>query len=205
MDILITEEQLKRIVKEQKFKYIPPTDNVPKSDYLGKGGEFERSQRSRQNLHLDKNPLSGVRTFSQKAIDLIMKYEKFEPKTYICPAGYPTIGYGTRIDFHPELKNKTLTEPQALKILKGDVNKVAVKTINEFVKVPLNQNEYDALVSLIYNIGRGQFIKSKLLKDINSNNFKSLIKNWSEFRKEGGDISKGLENRRSTEIGLFRS
>jgi lysozyme len=205
MDILITEEQLKRIVKEQKFKYIPPTDNVPKSDYLGKGGEFERSQRSRQNLHLDKNPLSGVRTFSQKAIDLIMKYEKFEPKTYICPAGYPTIGYGTRIDFHPELKNKTLTEPQALKILKGDVNKVAVKTINEFVKVPLNQNEYDALVSLIYNIGRRQFIKSKLLKDINSNNFKSLIKNWSEFRKEGGDVSKGLENRRSTEISLFGS
>lgn len=205
MDILITEEQLKRIVKEQKFKYIPPTDNVPKSDYLGKGGEFERSQRSRQILHLDKNPLSGVRTFSQKAIDLIMKYEKFEPKTYICPAGYPTIGYGTRIDFHPELKNKTLTEPQALKILKGDVNKVAVKTINEFVKVPLNQNEYDALVSLIYNIGRRQFIKSKLLKDINSNNFKSLIKNWSEFRKEGGDVSKGLENRRSTEISLFGS
>jgi lysozyme len=146
-----------------------------------------------------------VRTFSQKAIDLIMKYEKFEPKTYICPAGYPTIGYGTRIDFHPELKNKTLTEPQALKILKGDVNKVAVKTINEFVKVPLNQNEYDALVSLIYNIGRRQFIKSKLLKDINSNNFKSLIKNWSEFRKEGGDVSKGLENRRSTEISLFGS
>jgi lysozyme len=205
MDILITEEQLKRIVKEQRFKYMPPTDNVPKSDYLGKGGEFERSQRSRQNLHLDKNPLSGVRTFSQKAIDLIMKYEKFEPKTYICPAGYPTIGYGTRIDFHPELKNKTLTEPQALKILKGDVNKVAVKTINEFVKVPLNQNEYDALVSLIYNIGRRQFIKSKLLKDINSNNFKSLIKNWSEFRKEGGDVSKGLENRRSTEISLFGS
>jgi len=205
MDILITEEQLKRIVKEQKFKYIPPTDNVPKSDYLGKGGEFERSQRSRQNLHLDKNPLSGVRTFSQKAIDLIMKYEKFEPKTYICPAGYPTIGYGTRIDFHPELKNKTLTEPQALKILKDDVNKVAVKTINEFVKVPLNQNEYDALVSLIYNIGRRRFIKSKLLKDINSNNLKSLRKNWSEFRKEGGDVSKGLENRRSTEISLFGS
>lgn len=205
MDIIITESQLKRIIKEQQVKYIPPVDNVPKSDYLGKGGEFERTQRARQGLKLDKNPIRGTRTFSQKAIDLIIKYETFEPKTYLDQGGYPTIGYGTRIDFHPELKNKTLNEPQALKILKDDVNNVAVKTINEFVKVSLNQNEYDALVSLIYNIGRKRFINSKLLKDINSNNLESLRRNWSEFRKVGGDISKGLVNRRSTEISLFGS
>jgi lysozyme len=213
MDILITEEQLKKIISEQqKFNYDPkkvafdPTkDNVPKSDYLGKGGEFERSQRLRGNIKTDKNPIKGVKTFSDRAVELIKKWEKFSSKTYICPAGYPTIGYGTRIDFHPELKNKTLTEPQALKILKDDINNVAVKTINQFVKVPLNQNEFDALVSLIYNIGRKRFINSKLLNDINSNNLRSLRKNWSEFRKEGGGISAGLVNRRSTEISLFGS
>ena len=203
MDILITENQLKRIIKEQQFKYTPPVDNVPKSDYLGKGGEFERTQRARQGLKLDKDPITGARTFSQTAVDMIKKFEKFEPRTYICPAGYPTIGYGARIDNHPELKNKTLTEPQALKILKNDINNIAVKTINEFVKVKLSQNDYDALVSLVFNIGRKNFINSDLLKDLNSGNIKSLRKNWAEFRKEGGDVSKGLVNRRSMELNLF--
>jgi lysozyme len=205
MDILITEEQLKRIIKEQKFKYTPPTDNVPKSDYLGKGGEFEKSQRSRQNLHLDKNPLSGVKTFSETAINLIKKWEKFKDKTYLCSSGKKTIGYGTRIDYHPELRNTCITEAKAIQILKDDLNKNFVSAINKFVRVPLNQNEFDALISLIYNIGRRSFVNSKLLNDINSGNLSSLRKNWSEFRKDGGGVSSGLVNRRSEEIRLFNS
>ena len=203
MDILITEDQFKRIIKEQKFKYIPPTDNVPKSDYLGKGGEFERSQRSRQNLHLDKNPLSGVKTFSENAINLIKKWEKFRDKTYLCSSGKKTIGYGTRIEYHPELGNTCITEKKAIEILKDDLNKNIVTAINKFVRIPLKQNEYDALVSLIYNIGRGRFVNSKLLDDINSGNLKSLKKNWTEFRKDGGGVSNGLINRRSEEINLY--
>lgn len=203
MDILITEEQLKRIIKEQKFKYIPPIDNVPKSDYLGKGGEFEKSQRSRQNLHLDKNPLSGVRTFSEIAINLIKKWEKFRDKTYLCSSGKKTIGYGTRIEYHPELRNTCITEKKAIEILKDDLNKNIVTAINKFVKIPLKQNEFDALVSLIYNIGRGRFVNSKLLDDINSGDLKSLKKNWVEFRKDGGGVSNGLINRRAEEINLF--
>jgi lysozyme len=205
MDILITEEQLKRIIKEQKIKYTPPTDNVPKSDYLGKGGEFERSQRSRQNLHLDKNPLSGVKTFSETAINLIKKWEKFKDRTYLCSSGKKTIGYGTRIEYHPELRNTCITEAKAIQILKDDLNKNFVSAINKFVRVPLNQNEFDALISLIYNIGRSSFVNSKLLNDINSGNLSSLRKNWSEFRKDGGGVSNGLVNRRSEEIRLFTS
>jgi lysozyme len=203
MDILITENQLKKIIEEQQVKYVPPVDNVPKSDYLGKGGEFERSQRDKQNLHLDKNPLSGVRTFSDYAIKLIKKWEVFKNKTYLCPSGKKTIGYGTRIEYHPELKNKTITEAKALQILKEDLNKNIVTAINKFVKVPLKQNEFDALVSLIYNIGRGRFVNSKLLNDINSGNLKSLKRNWAEFRKDDNGISNGLVNRRSEEINLY--
>lgn len=203
MDILITEEQLKRIILEQQIKYTPPTDNVPKSDYLGKGGEFERSQRSRQNLHLDKNPLSGVKTFSEIAINLIKKWEKFRDKTYLCSSGKKTIGYGTRIEYHPELRNTCITEKRAIEILKDDLNKNIVTAINKFVKIPLKQNEFDALVSLIYNIGRGRFVNSKLLDDINSGDLKSLKKNWVEFRKDGGGVSNGLINRRAEEINLF--
>jgi lysozyme len=205
MDILITKEQLKRIISEQKFKFTSPVDNVPKSDYLGKGGEFERSQRSKQNLHLDKNPLSGVRTFSDYAIKLIKKWEVFKNKTYLCPSGKKTIGYGTRIEYHPELRNTTISEPKAIQILKDDLNKNVVTAINKFVKVPLKQNEFDALVSLIYNIGRKAFVNSKLLNDINSGNLSSLKKNWSEFRKDNNGISNGLVNRRSEEINLYTS
>lgn len=203
MDILITKEQLKKIISEQKFKFTPQIDNVPKSDYLGKGGEFERSQRSRQNLHLDKNPLSGVKTFSENAIDLIKKWEKFRSKTYLCSSGKKTIGYGTRIEFHPELSNACISESKAIQLLKNDLNRDVVTAINKFVKIPLKQNQYDALVSLIYNIGRGKFINSKLLKDINSNNVESLKQNWSEFRKSNGEVSSGLEKRRFEEIILF--
>ena len=205
MDILITKEQLKRIIQEQQYKYIPSKDNVPKSDYLGKGGEFERNQQVRQGLHIDKNPIKSVRTFSQRAVDMIKKFEKFSPTTYLCSSGKRTIGYGTRIDFHPELENKRLSQSQALDFLKKDIDKIAVSAINEYVKVPLTQNEFDALVSLIYNIGRKQFINSKLLNDINSGNLKSLRKNWSEFRKDGGGVSQGLVNRRSMELNLFNS
>jgi lysozyme len=203
MDILITKEQLKRIISEQKFKFTPQVDNVPKSDYLGKGGGFERSQRDKQNLHLDKNPLSGVRTFSEYAINLIKKWEKFRSKTYLCSSGKKTIGYGTRIEFHPELRNTCITEPKAIQLLKNDLNKDVVSAINKFVKVPLKQNEFDALVSLIYNIGRSRFVNSKLLNDINSGNLKSLKKNWAEFRKDDSGVSNGLVNRRSEELNLF--
>jgi lysozyme len=205
MNIIITENQLKKIIKEQQFKYVPPVDNVPKSDYLGKGGEFERNQRARQGLQLDKNPIRSAKTFSQRAVDMIKKFEKFSPTTYICPSGKKTIGYGTRIDFHPELENKRVSEPTALQILKNDINKIAVSAINEYVKVPLTQNEFDALVSLIYNIGRKRFINSKLLEDINSGNLKSLRRNWSEFRMDGSGISQGLVKRRSDELNLFGS
>jgi lysozyme len=203
MDILITESQLKRIIEEQRFKFAPQTDNVPKSDYLGKGGEFERSQRSRQNLHLDKNPINGVKTFSDRAIELIKKWEKFSNKTYLCSSGKETIGYGTRIEFHPELRNTCITEAKAIQLLKGDLTKNVVPAILTYVKVPLRQNEFDALVSLIYNIGRKKFINSKLLNDINSKKMNSLKRNWSEFRKSDGKISTGLENRRSEELNLF--
>lgn len=205
MDILITEEQFKRIIKEQQVKYMPPVDNVPKSDYLGKGGEFERSQRIRQNIHIDKNPLQGVKTYSDNAINLIKKWEKFSDKTYLCSSGKKTIGYGTRVEFHPELKNACISEPKAVQLLKSDLDRDVVTAINKFVRVPLKQNEFDALVSLIYNIGRGKFVNSKLLNDINSGNLKSLIKNWSEFRKGNGGISNGLVNRRSEEIRLYSS
>jgi lysozyme len=205
MDILITKEQLKRIISEQKFKFTPQVGNVPKSDYLGKGGGFERSQRDKQNLHLDKNPLSGVKTFSENAINLIKKWEKFKDKTYLCSSGKKTIGYGTRIEYHPELRNACISELKAVQILKDDLNKNFVSAINKFVKVPLKQNEFDALVSLIYNIGRRSFVNSKLLNDINSGNLKSLKRNWSEFRKDDGGVSNGLVNRRSEEIRLYTS
>ena len=88
-------------------------------------------------------------------------------------------------------------------MLKSDLNKIVVPTILTYVKVPLKQNEFDALVSLIYNIGRKKFINSKLLNDINSKKINSLKRNWSEFRKSDGKISTGLENRRSEELNLF--
>ena len=78
-----------------------------------------------------------------------------------------------------------------------------VPTINNKVRVPLTQNQYDALVCLLYNIGPPTFSESKLLKMINSQNKNGIIKEWREFQMYRGKVSPGLIRRRKEELDLF--
>jgi len=95
---------------------------------------------------------------------LIKNYESFSPVVYLCPAKKPTIGYG-----HVVLPGETftrITEEQADQLLRKDVG-IAENCINNYVKVTLSQNQFDALASLIFNIGINAFINSTMLKELN--------------------------------------
>lgn len=138
---------------------------------------------------------------SQKGLDLIKKFEGFSNKEYICPAGKATIGYG-----HVILASESFQEPmtrlEAENLLKKDLEP-RQKSLNGFLKVNLSQNQFDALMSLIYNIGTGNFQKSTLLKFVNDRLFDKVPDQFRRWSYVNGKVSKGLLNRREEEIKLW--
>jgi lysozyme len=156
----------------------------------GQGGQFQPGQ--------------GPVMYSNQAVELIKKFEKFMDKTYLCSAGKKTIGYGTRLDYHPEIKkDMCITEPKATELLKSDLNKMVTPVIKDNVKVKLKQNQLDALYSLIYNIGMDNFVSSNLLKMLNKGKFKKMKRDWQEFQMADGKVLPGLVRRRKEELALF--
>jgi lysozyme len=144
---------------------------------------------------------------SKKGIDLIKSFEGFEPKMYLDSAGLPTIGYGTLIDEADEkcLLTATINEVAAESLLINDVSKYEAR-IAPMIKVPLSQNQYDAIISFAYNVGTTALRKSTLLTKINIDPNDPTIE--SEFTKwvfAGGKKIKGLMNRRLKEAELYSS
>src|SRR5262249_44798109 len=117
-------------------------------------------------------PSTG-RTISQTGVDLIKSFERCESKCYNAPEGNCTVGYGTvvhkgkcdgRDSEQPYADG--ISEEKATQLL-ADEAAGSAKVINDKAKVSLNQNQFDALVSFVYNVGTGNFAKSTLLKVLN--------------------------------------
>ncbi len=136
---------------------------------------------------------------SSNAYDLIKCFEGFRRKAYYCPGMKLTVGYGTTRGVKPGM---VVTHEQALELLKRDVQ-VFAEAINRLVKVPLNQNQFDALVSFVYNIGEGAFQKSTLLRLLNARKYEEASAQFSRWRFIQKVASPGLANRRAAERALF--
>jgi lysozyme len=140
----------------------------------------------------------------KNGIELIKKYEGFSNIKYKCSAGYPTIGFGHKL-LPGEKFDAPITVKQGEAILKVDLIK-AERCVNENVHCDLTQNEFDALVSLVFNIGCGAFRGSTLLLQLNK--FVAHDKVALQFlrwNKIGTKVSAGLTNRRQAEMELFLS
>lgn len=140
---------------------------------------------------------------SEKAIELIKKYEGLRLRVYRCPSGLLTIGYGHTRTAVPGLAiNKEMAE-----ILLEEDLRECEKVINDLVKVPLTQNQYDALVSFVFNVGRGNFERSTLLKKLNEGGYVAAsdeFLKWTKGRQRGGVKElPGLVRRRKEERELF--
>lgn len=136
---------------------------------------------------------------SQQGVDLIKAHEGFRLNAYLCPAGVPTIGYGHTKDV--KLGDK-ITSEQAEKFLIEDL----VTAENEANKhnLNINQNQFDALVSFIFNVGVGNFRKSTLLKRLKANpNDTDIEVQFNRWIYGGGKILPGLVKRRKAEAELY--
>lgn len=126
----------------------------------------------------------------------ILNYEGYRSDAYQpVPGDIPTIGFGTT---NGVKAGDTITPPAALKRALNDVDKFE-GILKGCVTVPLHQHEYDAYVSLAYNIGGTAFCGSTLVRKLNANDYPGAcaqVKRWVYFK---GKALKGLVNRRASE------
>lgn len=141
----------------------------------------------------------------QKGIDLIKYYEGFSPITYLCPAGYPTIGYG-HVVREGEVFDEPITEEFACELLANDLESYA-KAVERLIKVPLSRGQFDALVSFCYNLGWGALQCSTLRSNLNRAEYMDAADQFPKwvYARVGGVLLKlaGLIKRRNSERSLF--
>ncbi len=143
---------------------------------------------------------------SKQGIDLIAEFEGFRSKPYLCPAGVPTIGYGTTwypSGVHVKMSDKAISKELALSILKYQVDRSYGATVNRYVQENITQNQFDALVSFTYNLGSGNLKSSTLLKRVNQGKMSKASKEFLKWNKAGGRKLAGLTRRRKAESELF--
>lgn len=141
---------------------------------------------------------------STAGLRLIMQSEGCYLTAYKCPAGVLTIGYGhTSAAGSPEVHpGQKITQDEAVAILKLDVLSFE-HYVTESVKVPLTQNEFDALVSFVFNVGPGNFRKSSLLKKLNKGDKASVPAELLRWDRAGKKVLPGLTKRRQAEAALW--
>jgi len=158
----------------------------------------------------DLNDMLGIATdemhISPSGIDLICNFEGKRLTAYDDGVGVWTIGFGTTV--YPNSikvkKGDACTEAQAKAYMAHDLKKFE-SAVNNAVKIPLNQNQFDALVSLAYNIGTDAFSKSTLMKKLNANDIRGAADQFDVWVNAGGKRMQGLVNRRAKEKALFLS
>lgn len=136
---------------------------------------------------------------SERGLSIIKKFEGFRADAYRCPAGIWTIGYGHTKGVKPGDK---VTREEAEKLLREDV-KIYEDGVRTYVKVPLNQNEFDALVSFCYNVGVVAFSKSSPVRFVNAGQRDKVGMGLGLWIKGGGKVLPGLVSRRALETDLF--
>ena len=142
-------------------------------------------------------------TPSINCIKLVQQSEGCELSSYQDSVGTWTIGYGTTsINGKPVTAGTQITQAQAIQYLEQDLA-VAGAAVSRLVKVPLNQNQYDALTDFVYNLGSGSLACSTLLKLLNAGNYAGAANQFGLWIHAGTQILLGLVTRRAREKALF--
>jgi len=140
---------------------------------------------------------------SKSGIELIKQFECFREEAYLCPAGVWTIGYGHTKDV---CEGDRITREKAIEYLRADLNH-AENAVRNNVKVPLTQNQYDSLVSFVFNIGVNAFKNSTLLRKLNSGDYTGASEEFQRWNKVTTDgekkVCNGLIKRREKEKAYF--
>ena len=146
---------------------------------------------------------------SPDGIRRIHSSEGLRLTAYLCPAGIPSLGYGTTAGVtHADVGVRTITKAEAERLAGLDMAKIDA-AINRLCTVQPTQAQHDALASLIYNIGIGAFEKSTVLKAHNRGDFAAAGRAFGLFNKARKNgvlvVMPGLTRRRASEAALYLS
>jgi lysozyme len=165
-----------------------------------------------------------VRQISSEGIDLVKAFEGLpdgDPSTvnldpYMDPIGIWSAGFGHAIfvDYRPlrgpadrarakALYPNGLTRQEAELLLIADLVDTE-RAVHAQVAVPLDQHQFDALVSFTFNLGSGNLSKSTLLRKLNAQAYEHAANEFPRWNRAGGKVLKGLTRRRKAEQRMFR-
>src|SRR5262249_17224984 len=142
-----------------------------------------------------------MKEINQNGLELVKKSEGLRLEKYQDVAGKWTIGYGHLIK-NGEIFDGPITEDRATELLGQDL-RAAESAVNELVSVTLNDNQYSALVDFVYNVGKGNFEASMLLKRLNAAKYTAAVSEFLKWVYAGGRRIEGLARRRAAERALF--
>lgn len=138
---------------------------------------------------------------SEAGLKFVAQEEGTVLRVYLDPVGIPTIGVGHVVRPGESFPNG-ITKEQALQILAQDI-RVAEHAVTSNTKVPLNQNQFDALVSFVFNCGGGAYKSSTMLKKLNVGDYEGAANELLRWVYASGKKLPGLVARRNRERALF--
>lgn len=139
---------------------------------------------------------------SNKGKEAIKEYEGVRLRAYLDSGGVVTIGVGHT---SPGLSLGMLATPAQVDTWLTEDVAEAEDAVNRLVKVALTQNQFDALVSFVFNLGEGQFGKSTLLRKLNASDYDGAQAEFKRWVYDNGKIQPGLVKRRYAESEYFGS
>ena len=142
-------------------------------------------------------------TPSTKCADLIKGFEQCRLKAYMpTPNDVPTIGWGST---GPDIKlGMTWTQQQADDRFASDLAKFCAKVATALHGAPTTQSQFDAMLSLSYNIGEGAFEKSTLLRKHVAHDYDGAAAQFAVWNRQSGKVLNGLVRRRTAEARMYR-
>lgn len=141
------------------------------------------------------------------ASGIIKEFEGYSAKPYLCPAGVPTIGYGTTV--YPNgkrvsMSDPAINEPEAMEMLIHAIKEVEAQ-LKSVLTAQLSEHQFAALLSFTYNVGIGNLSKSTLLGLVNMDSKHPQIPfQFKRWNIAGGKVLRGLIRRRDAEVKLYK-
>ena len=146
-----------------------------------------------------------MRHLTDEGLALIKRFEGFEPEVYICPGGWPTIGYGDVVrDHERERFADGIDEAIGEELLRRDVA-AAERAVLRLIRVPLADGQFDALCSFTFNLGAGALQRSTLRRKVNREEHDAVPAEFGRWVWAGGRKLKGLIRRREAEAQIYTS
>jgi len=137
---------------------------------------------------------------SDDIITFIANFEGWGGSPYLCSGGIATIGFGHTSNV--KMTDPPITREQGLALLKKDIERFE-RAVSRLVTVPINQSQFDALVSFAFNLGEGALGESTLLRKLNAGDYVGAADQFLRWNKAGGRVLAGLTRRRKAERDWF--